>query len=76
MEVRELNENQLRQLKEHYAYELADEGTFGEIFELDINEPSYGFLADIDSYITDEFIIEHYDGICFVEDDFFSEDEE
>ena len=36
MNVNELNRDQLTALKQGYAFELADEGTFAEVFDLDI----------------------------------------
>lgn len=59
--VRELNENELCELKQSYATQKADE---------EGNGISYGELADsVD--ITNEVIFNHYDGIDFVEEDFF-----
>jgi len=69
MTVQELSREQLTELKEHYLVELDNEGTLEEITGLDAIY--YGVLADIDEVVPDEVIFDHYDGIDFVEDDFF-----
>lgn len=71
MKVRELNRDQLHELKQAYYSELVNEGTFAEVMGVNINEPSYEMIASIDEYVSDEFIYEHYDGYSFTEDDFF-----
>lgn len=71
MIVRELNRNQLHELKQMYYSELVNEDTFAEVMGVNINEPSYGMITNIDEYVSDEFIYEHYDGYSFTEDDFF-----
>ena len=58
MNVKELNRAQLLQLKANYYEEHHAEGV------------SYGELADVDSLVSDEEIIEAYDGVDFVEEDF------
>ncbi len=63
MKVSELGRTQLIELKERY-YMSKNENV------------SYGELADIDNIITDKEIFEQYEGIEFVEDDFFSKFEE
>lgn len=71
MNVRELNREQLAELKTSYYTQLVNEGVFAEVMNVDIDEPSYEMLANINEYITDEFIFEKYNGIDFVNDDFF-----
>ena len=71
MTVKELNRDQLHELKQVYYSELVNEGTFAEVMGVNINEPSYEMIANIDEYVSDEFIYEHYDGYSFTEDDFF-----
>lgn len=71
MTVRELNRNQLHELKQTYYSELVNEGIFAEVMGVNINELSYKMIASIDEYVSDEFIYEHYDGYSFTEDDFF-----
>ena len=71
MYVSELNREQLDELKRDYYSQLVNEGIFAEVMDVDIDEPSYEMLANVNEYISDEFIIEHYDGIYFTEDDFF-----
>ena len=60
MNVKELNRAQLLQLKANYYEEHHPEGV------------SYGELADIDNLVSDEEVVEAYDGVDFVEDDFIS----
>ena len=62
MTVKELNRDQLHELKQAY---------YSELMGVNINEPSYEMIASIDEYVSDEFIYEHYDGYSFTEDDFF-----
>lgn len=61
MTVRELNREQLNELKQNYATQLA---------ECKGDEISYGELVESES-IPDEVIFNHYDGIDFTDDDFF-----
>ena len=60
MNVKELSRAQLLQLKANYYDDHHPEGV------------SYGELAEIDSLVSDEEVIEAYDGVNFVEDDFIS----
>ena len=62
MTVYDLNREQLTELKQSYYTQLLDER--GE-------SPSYGELADIDDYVSDEEIFDAYAGTDFVPDDFF-----
>ena len=39
---------------------------------VDIDEPSYEMMANVDKYVSDEFIYNYYDGITFSEEDFFN----
>ena len=71
MTVSELNREQLHELKQAYYSELVNEGTFAEVMGVDIDEPSYEMITNIDGYVSDEFIYEHYDGCGFTEDDFW-----
>ena len=41
---------------------------------VDINEPSYEMMINVDEYISDEFIRNHYDGVTFSEEDFFNQE--
>jgi hypothetical protein len=56
MTVRELNKDQLEELKQNYVFETME-------------NPSYGDLAESYS-IADEVIYNYYDGVYFVNDDF------
>lgn len=70
MTVRELNREQLDELKQTYACQLRDCGEDEEVIGI-----SYQELVDA-LRIPDEVIFEHYDDIWFVEDDFFCGKEE
>lgn len=59
MSVEQLNREQLTELKEKYYIENND-------------NVSYFELIDIDNLVSDKEIIEAYQGIVFVEEDFFS----
>ena len=59
--VYDLNRDQLDELKQTYACQLAE--TDGDVL-------SYGELADA-SNIPDDVIFEHYNGVSFTDDDFF-----
>lgn len=58
MNVTELSRAQLLQLKANYYEDRHPDGV------------SYGELADVDSLVTDDEVIEAYSGVTFVEDDF------
>lgn len=62
MTVRELNRDQLTELKQRYYAEILDEQ--GET-------PSQAELADIDAYVSDEEVFDQYDNDYFTNDDFF-----
>ncbi len=62
MTVRELNEDQMRELKEQMLFRLLDER--GE-------SPSYGELANVDVAISDDEVFSEYEDRHFSEDDFF-----
>lgn len=70
MNVTELNREQLTFLKQAYMTQLADEGAFAEVFEVDYDEPSYADLANADELVPDDVIFDHYKGTDFVEEDF------
>lgn len=71
MLVRELNREQLNELKRNYYSQLVNENSFAEVMNVDIDEPSYEMLEKINEYISDEFIFENYDGVYFTDDDFY-----
>ena len=60
MTVRELSRDQLNELKQVYAAQLAETG----------EEISYGELVEA-TEIPDDVIFNYYDGILFTDDDFF-----
>lgn len=62
MTVRQLNRDQLTELKERMVSD--------EIYETEGRSASYGELADAES-IPDEKVFEKYEGTEFVPDDFF-----
>ena len=71
MTVKELNKEQMLELKQRYLEMLADEGTFAEVMNRDYDEPSYWDLANADDIVPDDIIFTHYEGTHFVPDDFF-----
>ena len=71
MNVRDLSKEQMHELKERYLLELADEGSFAEVMGVENDEPSYGDLADADDIVPDDVIFKDYEGVDFVNDDFF-----
>ena len=71
MNVTELSREQLTELKCNYLEQLADEGSFAEVLDVDYNEPSYSDLANADEIVPDDVIFWNYEGVCFVPDDFF-----
>lgn len=70
MKVTELNREQLTFLKQAYMTQLADEGMFAEMFDVDYDEPSYADLANADELVPDDVIYDHYEDSDFVEEDF------
>lgn len=71
MNVTELSREQIVELKQNYLEQLADEGSFAEILDVDYNEPSYLDLANVDNIVPDCVIFKNYEDVCFVNDDFF-----
>lgn len=71
MTVHELSSEQILELKQNYLQMLADEGNFASVLNVDYDEPSYSDLANADEIVPDDIIFTHYDGYCFVPDDFF-----
>lgn len=71
MTIKDLSKDQLHELKERYLMKLADEGAFAEVMDVDYDEPSYEDLANADDTVPDDVIEREYEGVCFVEDDFF-----
>lgn len=71
MEVRELNKEQMHELKERYLIQLADEGNFAEVLGVDYDAPSYGDMANADRIVPDDVVFHEYEGVDFVTDDFF-----
>ena len=71
MDVRELNKDQMLELKQRYLNQLADEGNYAEVLGVDYDEPSYWDLAHADEIVPDDVIFRQYEGVLFVPDDFF-----
>ena len=71
MDVLELSREQLIELKQNYLEQLADEGSFAEVLDVDYDEPSYLDLANADEIVPDCVIFKNYEDVCFVNDDFF-----
>lgn len=72
MIVKNLSKERLTELKQSYLSILVNEGTFAEVMGVDMDEPSFEMLENVDEYISDEFIFEYYKGVDFLEDDFVS----
>jgi len=71
MDVHELNEEQILELKQRYLNQLADEGSYAEVLGVDYYEPSYWDLAHADEIVPDDSIFRAHEGVSFVLDDFF-----
>jgi len=71
MDVHELSRDQIVELKCNYLTKLADEGSYAEVLNCDYNEPSYWDLANADDIVPDDVVFREYEGVCFVNDDFF-----
>ncbi len=71
MDVLELSREQMIELKQNYLTQLADEGSYAEVLDVDYNEPSCWDLANADEIVPDCVIFKNYEGVCFVDDDFF-----
>lgn len=71
MDVHDLSRDQLIELKQNYFTELVNEGTFAEVVGRDYDEPSWWDLANADDIVPDDVIFRNYEGIHFVNDDFF-----
>jgi hypothetical protein len=61
--VYDLSREQLNELKQAYVCQLYEDSDV-------LESPSYGELVDSEQ-IPDSVIFEHYDGVSFVDDDFF-----
>jgi hypothetical protein len=72
MKVTELNRTQLKELKERYLINLADENIYDLWMGVDYKGPSWSDLANADKLISDETIFKEFEGINFVEEDFVS----
>lgn len=59
MRVHELTNEQKTELKQSLL-----EDVLGRV-------PSWGDIADVDNIVSDERMVEEYDGICFSDADFF-----
>lgn len=76
MTVKELTRDQLIELKRDYLIKLDNEGTLNEVLYND-SECKDGLsldeYANADELITDDIILNEYDGYVFSEDDFAHE---
>ena len=70
MTVRELNRDQLTELKRMYYVQLVNECLFAKVMGVDIDEPSYDMIEKVNEYVSDEVIFDAYDNTVFTEDDF------
>jgi hypothetical protein len=71
MTVHELSRDEIRELKERYLIELANEGKYAEVLGVDWDAPSWGEMAAADEIVPDDVIFYNYEDIDFVPDDFF-----
>ncbi len=83
MTVKELNRDQLIELKQRYLSELMDEGCLNEILydkpewdEDGEHDISYEELASADKLIPDELVFDHYRDTHFTDGDFFCTENE
>ena len=72
MTIHELNADQLRELKERYLCDLANEGDYAEVMDTDHDEPSYWDLAHADQLVPDDVLYRQWEGYEFNEEDFSS----
>jgi len=70
MKVTELTREQLVEVKQSYLTQLADEGAFAEVLDVDYDAPSYDDMANADEIVPDSVIFEHYADTEFTTDDF------
>lgn len=75
MAVQELSRTQLAELKQHFLIRLANEGRYGQYFDVSWDSPSYVELANADDLVTDGEVFAAYDGITFVPEDFAQAEE-
>ena len=71
MDVHELSEEQMVELKQFYLESLVNDGIYAATLGVDYNEPSYWDLAHADEIVPDELVFSEYEGVEFVNDDFF-----
>lgn len=71
MKLKDLNNDQTLELKQNLMCKLADEGKFAEVFNEDYDYPTSMDLAFPDHLVSDEMLMEYYDGVEFTEDDFY-----
>jgi hypothetical protein len=72
--VRELNRDQLVELKQNYLTRLDEEGTLNEVLYNDPDDESglsQGELANADNLVPDDVVFNEYEGTMFHNDDFF-----
>ena len=71
MDVLELSREQLVELKQNYLTQLANEGSFAEVLDVDYDSPSYNDLQNADEIVPDDVVFKNYEGIDFTNEDFF-----
>lgn len=73
MTVKELNRDQLTELKEKYLYDLYERNEVEDVlgYTQRCKSPSWSELEDVNDIISDEMIEEYYEGVVFSNDDFF-----
>ena len=78
MTLEELNEDQLRQLKQDYINKLAEQGQMNEVLydrpedddDPEKAYPSYNELSCADTLVSMDMLKREYEGTCFTEEDF------
>lgn len=71
MNVHDLTREHLVQLKERYLINLANEGTFAQVMNVDYDSPSYHDMMNADELVPDDVIFNEYESTEFTEDDFW-----
>lgn len=68
MHITELTKEQFKQVKCDYLIELDCEGSLKEVAGQDC--VTYEMMENPDKYVSDDVILEYYNGVVFTEDDF------
>lgn len=66
-----MTRDELTELKGNYLVELANEGRFAEVMGRNYDFPDWDDVLNADKYVPDDVIFREYEGVGFVKDDFF-----